>query len=113
MPRLVELAIRLAQRQCATPHGVLEDSRSVSAISKLELSRLARFHELHSRIISDHGTNVCLARRPGQRAVMHRNNHLRLEVTIHRQPRCTSILSVGYCAASHQYDVGMIKFLDQ
>src|SRR6266480_7432441 len=91
-----------------------EDSkRSVTAVSKLKLSRLARFHELHSRIVSDHGTNVCLARRTWQRAVMHWNNHLRLEVTIHRQPRCARILSVGHCAASHQDDVWMIEFLDQ
>src|SRR5215475_6054432 len=79
----------------------------------LELSGLARFHKFHSPLVPDHGTNVSFARRAWQRAIVHRNNHLRLEITIHRQPRQSRILSVGYCAASHQDDVGMIEFLDQ
>src|SRR5215467_13789926 len=49
----------------------------------LELSGLAWLHEFHSRIVPYHGANVCLGRRRGQRAVVHWNNHLRFEVTIH------------------------------
>jgi hypothetical protein len=39
-------------------HGVLEDSRSISAITKLKLSRLARFHELRSRIVPHHSLRL-------------------------------------------------------
>lgn len=48
-----------------------EDSeRSVTLLSRLELSGLARLHGLHSRIVSYHGANVFLARRPGPRSAL-------------------------------------------
>src|SRR5262249_40151478 len=80
---------------------------------QLELSRLSRLHEFHSRIVSDDGANVCFARRFWKGAIVHWNNYLRFEITIHRKPRHSHILSVGHRAASHQDNVGMIEFLDQ
>ena len=62
----------------AQPSSRLNKWDSVAAF-KLEFSAFARFHEFHSRIVSYHGADVCLARRPGQRAIVHWNNHLRLK----------------------------------
>src|SRR5438876_9424944 len=44
---------------------------------------------------------------------MHRDHHLRLEITRHRQPSHLWHLTIGYRADRHQDDVWMIKLLDQ
>src|SRR5437016_9846257 len=44
---------------------------------------------------------------------MHRDHHLRLEITRHRQPSHLRHLTIRYRADRHQDDVRMIKLLDQ